>query len=52
VRYERARDAAHLLESYGTEVSDLISTITDEVLDEVGQWQQLLLEAMYPIVYF
>lgn len=44
---------AHLLEIYGTEVSpDLISTITDEVLDEVAQWQQRPLEAMYPIVYF
>ena len=32
---------AHLLEIYGTQVSpDLISTITDEVLDEVAQWQQ------------
>jgi putative transposase len=44
---------AHLLELYGTEVSpDLISTITDEVLEEVAQWQQRPLEAMYPIVYF
>ena len=43
----------HLLELYGTEVSpDLISTITDEVLEEVAQWQQRPLEAMYPIVYF
>jgi transposase-like protein len=43
----------HLLELYGTEVSpDLISTITDEVLEEVTQWQQRPLEAMYPIVYF
>lgn len=44
---------AHLLEIYGTQVSpDLISTITDEVLVEVAQWQQRPLEAMYPIVYF
>ncbi len=44
---------AHLLELYGTDVSpDLISTITDEVIDEVTQWQQRPLEAMYPIVYF
>lgn len=44
---------AHLLELYGTDVSpDLISTITDEVLEEVSQWQQRPLEAMYPIVYF
>ena len=44
---------AHLLELYGTEVSpDLISTITDEVIEEVTLWQQRPLEAMYPIVYF
>ena len=43
----------HLLELCGTEVSpDLVSTITDEVLEEVTQWQQRPLEAMYPIVYF
>ncbi|MDT1894036.1 IS256 family transposase, partial [Acinetobacter baumannii] len=43
----------HLLELYGTQVSpDLISTITDEVIDEVTQWKQRPLEAMYPIVYF
>jgi len=31
---------AHLLELYGLQVSpDLISTITGEVLAEVGQWQ-------------
>lgn len=43
----------HLLDLYGLEVSpDLISTITDEVLAEVEQWQQRALEAMYPIVYF
>jgi len=44
---------AHLLELYGLQVSpDLISTITDEVLAEVEQWQQRPLEPMYPIVYF
>ena len=43
----------HLLELYGLQVSpDLISTITDEVLAEVEQWQQRPLELMYPIVYF
>lgn len=31
---------------------DLISTITDEVMEEVVQWQQRPLEPMYPIVYF
>lgn len=44
---------AHLRELYGLQVSpDLISTITDEVLTEVGQWQMRPLEALYPIVYF
>lgn len=44
---------AKLLELYGTEVSpDLIPTITDEVMDEVTQWQQRPLESMYRIVYF
>ena len=43
----------HLLEIYGLEVSpQLISTITDEVMDEVAQWQARPLEALYPIVYF
>lgn len=43
----------HLLELYGLQVSpDLISTVTDEVLADVEQWQQRPLEAMYPIVYF
>ena len=43
----------HLLEIYGLEVSpQLISTITDEVLDEVAQWQARPLDALYPIVYF
>ena len=42
----------HLLELYRTQVApDLISTITDEVLDEVPQWQQPPLEPMYSIVY-
>src|SRR5260363_437746 len=41
----------HLLELYGLEVSpDLISTLTDEVLAEVEQWQTRPLEAMSPIV--
>ncbi|MFN2602965.1 MAG: IS256 family transposase [Gemmatimonadaceae bacterium] len=31
---------------------DLISEITDEVLDEVTQWQQRPLEALYPVVIF
>lgn len=43
---------AHLQEIYGVEVSpDLISTVTDAVLDEVRQWQSRPLDALYPILY-
>jgi putative transposase len=39
----------HLLEIYGLEVSpDLVSTITDAVLDTVAEWQNRPLEPMYP----
>src|SRR2546425_2764941 len=42
----------HLHRGYGTEVSaDTISTITDEVLDEVKAWQTRPLDEVYPIVY-
>jgi transposase-like protein len=42
----------HLRELYGTEISaDLISRVTDAVLDEVRAWQTRPLEAVYPIVY-
>jgi putative transposase len=44
---------AFLAEQYGTEVSpDLISSVTDGVLDEVQQWQMRPLEALYPLVVF
>jgi putative transposase len=44
---------AHLEELYGLKVSpDLISRVTDAVLDEVRQWQSRALERMYPIVIF
>lgn len=43
----------HLGELYGLEVSpELISTITDEVMAEVAEWQARPLDALYPIVYF
>ncbi len=43
----------HLVELYGLEISpDLISTITDEVMAEVADWQARPLDAMYPIIYF
>ena len=45
--------AGHLLELYGVEVSpDLISTVTDAVLDEIATWQARPLEPVYPIVFF
>lgn len=41
-----------LKELYGVEVSpDLISDITDSVLEDVQAWQSRPLEAFYPIVY-
>ena len=40
----------HLLELYGLEVSpDLISTVTDAVLETVAEWQNRPLEPMYPL---
>jgi putative transposase len=42
----------HLLEIYKVEVSaSLISEVTDEIIDEVRQWQSRPLEALYAIVY-
>src|SRR5215212_1835672 len=41
---------AHLAEIYDVEVSpDLISTITDAVLDEVREWQARPLDRVYPV---
>ena len=43
----------HLREIYGMDASaDLISTITDSVLDEVAAWQQRPLDSVYPVVFF
>jgi len=43
----------HLLDLYGLEVSpDLVSTITDAVLETVAEWQNRPLEAMYPLIFF
>jgi putative transposase len=42
----------HLQEIYQTEISkDLISTITDGVLDEVTKWQNRGLDSIYPVLY-
>lgn len=43
---------AHLEEIYQVEVSPaLISSVTDAVIEEVKVWQNLPLEALYPILY-
>lgn len=43
---------AHLKEIYGVDVSaDLISTVTDAVIDEVRAWQSRPLDPVYPIIY-
>lgn len=43
----------HLEELYGVEVSpDLISRVTDAVLEEVREWQNRPLDAVYPVVFF
>ena len=42
----------HLKEVYGTEVSrELISNITDVVVDEIKEWQTRALDEVYPILY-
>ena len=44
---------SHLHEIYGIEVSpDLISTVTDAVLDDVALWQKRPLDTIYPLVFF
>ena len=43
----------HLKELYGVEVSpDLISRVTDAVLEDVRTWQNRALESVYPVVIF
>ena len=42
----------HLEDIYAVEVSpDLISSVTDSVLEEVNAWQNRMLDAVYPIVF-
>ena len=44
---------AFLEDMYAVEVSpDLISTVTDAVVDEVTAWQSRPLERLYPVVFF
>src|ERR687884_1492982 len=43
----------HLRDLYGIDVSpDLISAVTDAVLEEVAAWQARPLETVYPLVFF
>jgi len=45
--------AAHIGELYGTEISpDLVSAVTDSVLEEVAAWQSRGLDATYAVVFF
>lgn len=42
----------HLKELYGIDVSpDLISDVTDEIIQEVTEWQNRILDPLYPILY-
>lgn len=43
---------AHLAEIYSVEVSpDLISRVTDAILDEVKEWQARPLDRVYPVIF-
>lgn len=43
---------SHLTELYGTDISrDLISTMTDAVLEDVTEWRNRPLDNIYPIVF-
>src|SRR5690242_3515965 len=43
----------HLRDLYGIDVSpDLISAVTDAVLEEIAAWQARPLEAVYPLIFF
>jgi putative transposase len=44
--------AAHFAEVYGAKVSkDTISKITDKVLEEMTEWAQRPLDAVYPVIF-
>lgn len=43
----------HLRDLYGLEVSpDLVSAVTEAVLEEVTEWQNRPLEVLYPLIFF
>jgi putative transposase len=42
----------HIKEMYGVEISpDFISNITDQIVDDIKEWQNRPLEKIYPIVF-
>ena len=44
--------AAHLAEVYGAQVSkDHISSITEQVMETMGEWQNRPLEPVYPVIF-
>ena len=43
----------HLKELYATDISaDLISSVTDAVIEEIRDWQNRPLEVLYPVIDF
>lgn len=43
---------SHIKEIYGVEVSpDFISNVTDQIVDDIKEWQNRPLEKIYPIVF-
>jgi putative transposase len=43
----------HLAELYGLDVSpELVSAVTDAILEDIAEWQNRPLEAVYPLVFF
>src|ERR671921_3007882 len=43
----------HLADLYGIDVSpDLVSAVTEAILDEIAEWQDRPLEPLYPLVLF
>ena len=43
----------HLKELYATDISaDLISSVTDAVMEEIREWQNRPLEVLYPVIIF
>ena len=43
----------HLAELYGLDVSpDLVSAVTDAILEDIADWQNRPLETVYPLIFF